>query len=405
MVVSNSIPGQGAIGGEYHLTPDSIHNGKMYFNNIDNPNYFLSYQSSSAMWQVTKTELAGNSGIYIYGELDSEYEMHTCLVKDYKGAFYAWGGESWVALAENDVYCLDNGEPVAEECTNCLIPEGTTCMGNQFSGGSTRIVGGEEASPHSWKWLVSFFWDGGSMCGGSIINDEWVLTAAHCCEPANNGQNLIIVAGHHDLDDLDAQIRNVLEVHIHPDYDGASGYSNDICLLKVENIQLDQQKADIVCLPQQGNHVQPDFTRTENMNNCFTAGFGSMGNNQPLPSKLQSMNLNIFSASYCQTNAAPFLANTLVPEVEFCAGFIEGGKDSCQGDSGGPLVCVENGAPVLYGVTSWGLGCAQPNRPGIYAKVASFVDWMATIIPTGFSTTEATTLTTEYGSSTGTRKL
>ena len=52
------------------------------------------------------------------------------------------------------------------------------------------------------------------------------------------------------------------------------------------------------------------------------------------------------------------------------------GSDTCQGDSGGPFICVEGGQPVLYGVTSWGLGCAEANSPGVWAKVSSYIDWI-----------------------------
>jgi len=65
--------------------------------------------------------------------------------------------------------------------------------------------------------------------------------------------------------------------------------------------------------------------------------------------------------------------------VEFCAGHISGGRDACQGDSGGPLICLEHSQPILYGVTSWGDGCGESGSPGIYAKVAPQITWMAQI--------------------------
>ena len=66
--------------------------------------------------------------------------------------------------------------------------------------------------------------------------------------------------------------------------------------------------------------------------------------------------------------------------VEFCAGDKNAGRDSCSGDSGGPLICVHGMEPILYGVISWGDGCARKNSPGFYTKVTNYVEWINSVI-------------------------
>ncbi|XP_077432955.1 trypsin-3-like isoform X2 [Vanacampus margaritifer] len=101
---------------------------------------------------------------------------------------------------------------------------------------------------------------------------------------------------------------------------------------------------------------------------CLISGWGNMsGSGNNYPDRLRCLDAPILSDSSCRGSYPGQITSNM-----FCAGFLEGGKDSCQGDSGGPVVC--NGQ--LQGVVSWGYGCAQRNKPGVYAKVCNYNSWI-----------------------------
>ena len=145
----------------------------------------------------------------------------------------------------------------------------------------------------------------------------------------------------------------------------------------MERLDLDNNSRSFVCLPDKSEHVAADDNETGN-SACYIAGWGQTG--VGVPPRLRSAKVNIFSAAFCSANTHFGNTQPFEPEDEFCAGYMEGEIDTCQGDSGGPLICIVNDTPILYGVTSWGIGCGDANSPGIYAKVSSYIGWISKTI-------------------------
>lgn len=246
------------------------------------------------------------------------------------------------------------------------IPKGLFCKDQ-----GNRIVGGVEAFAHSWPWIVRVYFGTATGCGGTIIDDETIISAAHCCKGYMNRPDRVkpYVGEHrtnvHDLGEFVATVKRVI---IHPDY-RAGIFRNDICILKTEKMHLmARPTAAAACLPPKGWHPE---TNTR----CWAAGWGRMEKYKPT-TVLREVNLNIISDQRCMDtpNAGSFIENEM-----FCAGHLSGsevGKDACQGDSGGPLICVLDEQPILTGITSWGLGCGRPNSPGVWTKVTNYTAWI-----------------------------
>lgn len=250
------------------------------------------------------------------------------------------------------------------------IPPGLVCSDQD------RIVGGLDAIHNSWPWIVmlSYKYYGNSyqfQCSGTLINEDTIITAGHCCHGWHHVSNIKGTIGQHNRGEHDDGEFTVFmkSKHKHSGY-RQSTLENDICILKTKqsiDFKVHGAVAAKACLPARGEDPQPAGTR------CWAAGWGRMAWKGKVANILQEVDLPLISDSVCaKTNNERYFK----PEVMFCAGWLEGGKDACTGDSGGPLICAENDRPVLRGITSWGLGCAEANAPGVYTRVEKYLDWI-----------------------------
>uniref|UniRef100_A0A8C5Q9G0 Peptidase S1 domain-containing protein n=1 Tax=Leptobrachium leishanense TaxID=445787 RepID=A0A8C5Q9G0_9ANUR len=245
---------------------------------------------------------------------------------------------------------------------------------------SDRIVGGLDAFYGEWPWQVSLRKNGYHICGGSMLDTQWVLSAAHCFIRPFSPSDYTVNLGAYQLSIPNGVMAKVASIYIHPTYRYA-GSSGDIALIKLQTPIPYTDYVLPVCIPELDVTFPTGF-------NCFVTGWGSIkqGVSLPPPQTLQKVQIPIIDRAACDAmyhiNNPTLPANqTIILWDMICAGYKEGNKDACQGDSGGPLVCRWDGSWLLAGVVSWGFGCAIPNRPGVYTSVTAYSAWIQQFIP------------------------
>uniref|UniRef100_A0A8D2DZM9 Peptidase S1 domain-containing protein n=1 Tax=Sciurus vulgaris TaxID=55149 RepID=A0A8D2DZM9_SCIVU len=241
------------------------------------------------------------------------------------------------------------------------------------------IVGGHSAPRGRWPWQVSlrvysYRWAAWvHSCGGSLIQEQWVLTAAHCIQRKDADPSAYRVQAGDIFLYGDTKLLRVNRVIVHPDYVDAT-LGSDVALLHLA--EPTEYSANI--RPVKLSSFSDDITPRDQ---CWVTGWGyvSMFDSLPPPYRLQQVNVQVVENTVCEQqyhNATRHhhQEQRIILEDMLCAG--SEGRDSCFGDSGGPLVCKVTGSWTLVGVVSWGYGCALHDFPGVYARVQSFVPWI-----------------------------
>ncbi|XP_043087856.1 trypsin-2-like isoform X2 [Puntigrus tetrazona] len=222
-----------------------------------------------------------------------------------------------------------------------------------------KIVGGYECEPHSQPWMA-FLKANFHKCGGFLINQNWIMSAAHCYD-----SHIEVRLGKHNIAEDESSEQSILSERAirHPKFD-SSTLDNDIMLIKLSKPVTLNKYVKPLNLPK--SCAPPDTA-------CRVSGWGITMNDMVDSDKLQCLNLSIISDHDCNKSYPGLITDSM-----FCAGYLEGGKGVCQGDSGGPMVC--NGE--IHGIVSAGGRCSAKDQPAIFTKVCLFNSWITETINT-----------------------
>uniref|UniRef100_A0A8B9F788 Urokinase-type plasminogen activator n=1 Tax=Amazona collaria TaxID=241587 RepID=A0A8B9F788_9PSIT len=245
-----------------------------------------------------------------------------------------------------------------------------------------KIVGGSQAEVESQPWIAGIFQNRRGidhfLCGGSLIDPCWVLTAAHCFhslskEPQNNSAYKVVLGKSMlNVTDNKEQVFMVDGIISHPDFtDDTGGNDNDIALIRIRTTSgqcaVESKYVRTVCLPEKNLYLA-DNTR------CEIAGYGKQEfYDIYYAQRLMSATVNLISQRKCKYE---YYDSIRVTDNMVCAGDPMWETDACKGDSGGPMICEYDGRMMLYGIVSWGDGCAKKNKPGVYTRVTRYLNWI-----------------------------
>lgn len=245
-----------------------------------------------------------------------------------------------------------------------------------------RIVGGRESNLGAWPWITLLFIDvhgngvRSPLCGGALVTPRHVLTAAHCTFSGNRSLTpdaFVARLGEHDYlssDDGASPVDEpVVRIDRHAEFNPRT-YLNDVAVLTLRRpVPLNKDIA-LICLPYGTLRDDAYESRSANI-----AGWGELYYGGPSSATLQDTRIPIQSLDTCKES---FKRTSITfTDHYLCAGSLKGDKDACRGDSGGPLMLLdEQQRFTIIGITSFGRRCAEPGYPGVYTRVAKYLDWI-----------------------------
>ncbi|XP_020864530.1 transmembrane protease serine 9 isoform X2 [Phascolarctos cinereus] len=280
------------------------------------------------------------------------------------------------AFACQSNQCVSKVNPECDgkvDCSDGSDEAHCDCGGRPALKSANRIVGGMEAARGEFPWQISLREHNEHFCGAAILSAKWLVSAAHCFNEFQDPTVWMAYAGTTFLSgsDIGTVKAHIAQIIKHPFYNSDTA-DFDVAVLELGSPLPFTSHIQPVCLPS-ATHIFPPRKK------CLISGWGYLKEDFLVkPEVLQKATVELLDQALC----ASLYSNSLTDRM-VCAGYLDGKVDSCQGDSGGPLVCDEpSGRFFLAGIVSWGIGCAEARRPGVYVRVTKVRDWILETIST-----------------------
>ncbi|CAF3322035.1 unnamed protein product, partial [Rotaria sp. Silwood2] len=331
---------------------DSLDSGPLYG---DNGGPIMEWKGNH--WEqvgiLSRTELSEATGLALYTRL----------------AYYS----AWIKSIINT-----SRPPVIYRCDRIST---CGCGQNNVALFPSRIIGGVDAVEGSWPMIASLrLPDESHRCGGTLLSESFILTAAHCFDELSMSirMNITVAIGMTNRSDPKQIIHKINQIYIHPNYSNQHlEHHHDIALLRVETpvVYTNNPRLTKSCI-HRINPLSSIIAHPKNGSRLAVIGWGVLRSETTfIPQMLQQVEV------YTIDNDHLTCSNSIYdPQVQFCAGILEGGKDSCKGDSGGPILQWTGNYWEQVGIVSYGHGCAEPGYPGIYTRLSYYYDWINDIL-------------------------
>ncbi|KAJ0177720.1 hypothetical protein K1T71_006593 [Dendrolimus kikuchii] len=233
---------------------------------------------------------------------------------------------------------------------------------------ASRIVGGDEAGAHEFPWMARLSYFNRFYCGGVVIADKYVLTAAHCVK-GFMWFMIKVTFGEHNRCNATQRPETRFVIRVTANNFTLANFNHDIALLRLNDRIPMSDTIKPICLPTNSQNFYVGVK-------AVAAGWGTLTEEGKVSCTLQEVEVPVISNYDCRNTK---YTATMITDNMMCAGYPKTGqKDSCQGDSGGPLIAErkQDKRYELIGVVSWGNGCARVGYPGVYTRVTNYLDWI-----------------------------